>query len=266
MGRVWEQVNRWLAIKEDKIGTDGTTGRRGGRVGQEDFVGSRKESLAKLGKKKDTVVITGDRCIIWLRDHCMNLFRGGLLAGTNCGNVALLAAVFANNRLDFLATTRPGTSWGWTLGRGWSCLGRGWLVRTLGKHQGFLLLVDVVRGLLGVSTAFLAWRGCVDPAIHHREALVDGLGVKVIPETILVGKLGAEGTAALSVGPAEHQCGKELVSNRLVSRRQFILCWVVVLSVLMRGESIVVLGLPDWGWEVHVTEIRRQELWAYFKV
>ncbi len=39
-----------------------------------------------------------------------------------------------------------------------------------------------------------------------------------------------------------------------------------VLSVLMRGESIIVVGLPDWGREAHVTEIRRKELWAYFKV
>jgi hypothetical protein len=34
----------------------------------------------------------------------------------------------------------------------------------------------------------------------------------------------------------------------------------------MGGEGVVVVGLPDWGWEAHVTEIRRKELLAYFKV
>ncbi len=33
-----------------------------------------------------------------------------------------------------------------------------------------------------------------------------------------------------------------------------------VLSISMEGESVVLVGLPDWGREAHVTEIRRKEL------
>ncbi len=33
-----------------------------------------------------------------------------------------------------------------------------------------------------------------------------------------------------------------------------------VLSISIGGEGVVVVGLPDWGREAHVMEIRRKEL------
>ena len=57
--------------------------------------------------------------------------------------------------------------------------------------------------------------------IHHRKALVGGLGVQVITETELVGQFVSKGSIAVTVGTAEHECCKKFFAHILVGSGQF---------------------------------------------
>ncbi len=159
--------------------------------------------------------------------------------------MTLLTTILADHCRNF-ATARPRTRRRRTLGGSGLLFAWRLLVRSLGKNQGFVFLFGFARRLLR-GAAGLTGRDSVDTPVHHRKTLVDGLGVKVIAESILVREFIAKGSVPVSVGTAQHQCGQELTANKLVGSCKFSFGGIV--------------GIPRRGVLLHLLEFLGDKCW-----
>ena len=100
----------------------------------------------------------------------------------------------------------------------------GYLVRTLGKYKCFVFVFDGLldRRVVG-RAARLAW-STIHLSIHHRETLIHGVGIEIIPKSVLIGGFSPQGTLAVPICTAQHQGREKFLADALVGNSKLIWC------------------------------------------